>query len=429
MRTAVAATMLLVIGTTAAAQTVNMRLIAKNASAKLGGYRPQQLVLDAAAPAMLKKSPEMKSPVYGVLRVGPAGSETTVIVAIDEPGDSPARLFVDSNGNGDLTDDPAAEWAARTTKGKDGVDLTSYNGGANVVLRAGERTIEVAFGMYRFDKKDPSRQALANKVLYYGDYGLEGQVTLGGKTYDAMLADDLTGGDFRGKKDVKQGEQPRPVRFLLDVNKSGSFDSRGEAFDVAAPFNIGGTTYEIRNMDPFGGTFEIAVSEKKVDEVLPPPDLGLGKKVLPFEAKSTDGRVLKFPSDYKGKLVLVDFWATWCGPCVAELPNLIKAYGEFHGKGLEVLGISLDNADALSGKNGEPSKFESFLKDKGMTWTQIADGKGWKAEISQMYGIDSIPRVLLVDGDTGEILGTNRELRGEALGATVRKAIDRKNAQ
>jgi thiol-disulfide isomerase/thioredoxin len=87
-------------------------------------------------------------------------------------------------------------------------------------------------------------------------------------------------------------------------------------------------------------------------------------------------------------VVLIDFWATWCGPCVAELPNVLKAYKELHPKGFEIVGISLDS---------DKEKLESFVKEKGMDWPQFFDGKGWKNEISSNYGINSIPAMWLVD--------------------------------
>lgn len=136
----------------------------------------------------------------------------------------------------------------------------------------------------------------------------------------------------------------------------------------------------------------------------------------PFEAESTAGTKVRFPQDYKGKLVMLDFWATWCGPCVAELPNLTKVYADLHPKRVEVLGISLDNERTVS-------KLPEFTKAKGMTWTQISDGKGWEAELAKLYDIHSIPSCFLVDGTTGKILASGPQLRGASLRVTLEKHL------
>lgn len=135
-----------------------------------------------------------------------------------------------------------------------------------------------------------------------------------------------------------------------------------------------------------------------------------------FEAVSTSGAKVSFPGDYKGKIVMLDFWATWCGPCVAEVPNLSKVHADLKAKGFEVLGISLDSERTKD-------RLAQFTKDKGMTWPQICDGQGWDAELAKVYEVRAIPACFLVDGTTGKLIAKGTELRGASLRPTVEKAL------
>jgi thiol-disulfide isomerase/thioredoxin len=134
--------------------------------------------------------------------------------------------------------------------------------------------------------------------------------------------------------------------------------------------------------------------EGKIKSIKATADL----KTKPLELKFTavDGREVDV-SKLQGKVVLIDFWATWCGPCVAELPNVIKAYKELHPKGFEIVGISLDS---------DKAELKSFVKEKGMEWPQYFDGKGWENEISSKYGVSSIPAMWLLN-KKGMVVSTN----------------------
>jgi thiol-disulfide isomerase/thioredoxin len=137
-------------------------------------------------------------------------------------------------------------------------------------------------------------------------------------------------------------------------------------------------------------------------------------KVFPdFSAKDMAGKPLSV-GRFKGKVVLVDFWATWCGPCIAEMPNVIKAYDKYHQQGFEVIGISLDQSR---------DKLVSYTKENKMTWPQYFDGLGWKNKLAQKYGISGIPATFLI-GPDGKIIGKN--LRGHALEAAVGQALAKK---
>jgi thiol-disulfide isomerase/thioredoxin len=382
--------------------------ITKGGSSKIGYYSPLKSEMAPDKPAGLKKAPEgLVAAQYGVLPIG-----NGIVFVLDEPDGQPARFWVDTNGNGDLTDDPATEWKGKEDKSNPAKTLTMYSGSAMVDIGEPGKPFLVSLGMYRFDKNDERRAALKSTVLYYRDYGYEGQVAIGGKPHKAMLSDENARGDFRAKP-VKDDESSG-VMLMLDVNDNGKFDSRGEAFDTAKPFNIGGTTWEIVEMARDGSSFKIVKSSKTVAEIPTPPDHSTGKTITAFEAVDTAKNAVKFPGDFKGKIVLLDFWATWCGPCMREMPNVVKAYDKFHKDGFEILGISLDNKDSIE-------RMPEVMEKAKMTWRQVADGKGWKAEIAQQYVISSIPATFLVDGTTGKILGT--DLRGEALDSALEKAL------
>ena len=105
----------------------------------------------------------------------------------------------------------------------------------------------------------------------------------------------------------------------------------------------------------------------------------------------------------KGNYVLVDFWASWCGPCRAEMPNVVAAYEKYHAKGFDVVGVSFDQKE---------DAWKKAIEQIGMKWHNISDLKGWQCAASEAYGISSIPSNILVDGE-GKIVAS--DLRGEAL--------------
>jgi thiol-disulfide isomerase/thioredoxin len=129
-----------------------------------------------------------------------------------------------------------------------------------------------------------------------------------------------------------------------------------------------------------------------------------------FNEVDVNGKAISV-ADHKGKIVLIDFWATWCGPCRGEFPNVKKTYETYHDKGFDIIGISLDE---------DKGKLADYMKENGIVWSQYFDGKGWGNKLAGKYGIRSIPATILVDAD-GKIIG--KDLRGDDLSAAVAKAI------
>lgn len=174
--------------------------------------------------------------------------------------------------------------------------------------------------------------------------------------------------------------------------------------------------YELKELVDFVNNFNINIdndhSKRINDYISVLQRVDIGQTYLDFTQETPDGYTLSLSELVgKSKLLLIDFWASWCGPCRAENPNVVEVYNEYHEKGFDVLGVSLD----MTKEN-----WIKAIEDDGLIWHNISDLKYWNNEAAQMYGISSIPSNLLLD-ENGVIIAKN--LRGNDLKNKVKEYL------
>ncbi len=182
----------------------------------------------------------------------------------------------------------------------------------------------------------------------------------------------------------------RDLAYALDVNE---LDSLVKIIDTT----LNASTY--------------MVSLKKQVEVL--RGVEVGKTAPDFTLNDTTGNPVSL-SSFRGKYLLIDFWAAWCGPCRKENPNNVKLYADYKSKGFEILGVSFDD---------KHEKWVEAIKKDGLKWTQVSDLKRWKSAAGKLYGVRAIPHTVLLDIQ-GIIIAKN--LSGDDLRAKISELLDKK---
>lgn len=174
---------------------------------------------------------------------------------------------------------------------------------------------------------------------------------------------------------------------------------------------------DVKDLDPLMPQIPAAYSNDETivrikDNVEKMKATAVGQKFTDFEMQTPEGKTVKL-SDYvgKGKVVLVDFWASWCGPCRREMPNLVEAYAKYKNKNFEIVGVSLDQSG---------DAWKEAIQKLNITWPQMSDLKYWNSEGAKLYAVSSIPHTVLIDGD-GIIIA--RGLHGDGLQEKLAEVI------
>lgn len=153
-------------------------------------------------------------------------------------------------------------------------------------------------------------------------------------------------------------------------------------------------------------------AKTKIEELSKKPSIEVGNMAPDFSAPNPEGTVVSLKESL-GKVTIIDFWASWCGPCRRENPNVVALYNQFHEKGLNIIGVSLDKPEA------KDAWIQAIATDK-LTWPQVSNLKFWEDPIAKMYGIQAIPATFILDA-SGKIVA--RDLRGAELKAKVQELL------
>lgn len=283
-----------------------------------------------------------------------------------------------------------------------------------------EMSSEEAYAAVLEDIKDAERSAMAKQDIEKVIATIEGKLTDFMKEYpDSPEAQDA---EFQLGVLFANTDQPkRAVVHLksyidskpdVDENKVAyAHFSLAEAYKSSGNFDQAKEQYRyLLNNFSDANPKMLAMARSNLDDMDVIKQLAVGGEPIPFSVKDLDGKPLSIEK-FKGKVVLLDFWATWCKPCLAEMPNVKRIYDMYQKEGFEIIGISLDS---------NRSALENYIKRNDIEWPQFFDGAAWNNEVAQKYKVRSIPSTFLVDR-SGKI--RYKSLRGSQLARAVEQLL------
>jgi thiol-disulfide isomerase/thioredoxin len=395
----------------------------ENLSKSHMGFIPAVVKLVDERPAAITKEPAyVGKPKYGAFKVG-NGPKAVTFFAIDEDAKT-SKIYIDYNQNGDLTDDGSGNW----DKAVDVQGVPNFRSIVTVHASWGTPLEELESGSYSLYLY---KRIGATSFGYSKVTGRTGKVTLGGKRYSVEIAENNSDGIFTvpATGDLTR----RPCEFYIDLDGDGTFkgiqqEVNGkkmllpERFSMTDPIQIDEQWYYIRpNVSgsqiqfittTATGKSEPAQSTEPKAKIV----LSAGEPAPDFIAQTPDGKPINL-SDFKGKVVLLDFWATWCGPCQASMPGLEKLYQDVKDQGVVVLSLNVYDTKA---------PFDIWIKkhsgsDYNFNFAFDPAGRDDKTSIAaHTYGVTVIPAMFVVGRD-GKLVGT---LMGSGNEANLKKILN-----
>jgi len=272
-------------------------------------------------------------------------------------------LYADLNANGDLSDDAPIKMELMNGK---------YSTYFETVVKSGDESYPVRMKLVVDHISSPGKTEKELALLTYGATRRYGEITVSGKAMKFSVSG-------------SQGIYNQSYQSIqIDLNGDGVLDPKVEAYLNSEKFiNIGELTYEF-SVDRVGRSLTLTpLREKRPERVVLLP----GYSAPDFSYVDLDGTRRKL-SDLKGKVALIDFWGTWCGPCVAAVPELVAAYNRYRPRGFEILGV--DTGDTRE-------KLQAFLAGRKISWTQTIEGD--QGAIASLFRVTGQPSYFLIDRD------------------------------
>ncbi|MEE8170580.1 MAG: TlpA disulfide reductase family protein [Phycisphaerae bacterium] len=375
----------------------------------LAGVR--RLTLNNQPPKGVRPPAESKVSSWTVLPFGPPEQSRQYVIALAESDGATPAVWFDANADRDLTNDPPVDVDLRS--GADGKPV-SY-GGAFALSHPlfGELPLRIQF--HRFLPAPAQRRRLpANEFYCTADYGLAGELQINGRRLAIAIMDGGVTGNFAF---APGRERTGELSLFVDLNHNGVFDAKTERFNARDTIAVAKEAFVIEQVSANGRDVRLARTKATAPRIRhnSTASLAAGGAAPAFTEQTIGGRSIRFPHDYKGRIVLVEFWATWCAPCRAEIPHLRRAYERFHDQGFEILGV-------CTNRTRDGPQVRRFVKDQKLPWPQIHP----HGAAGGLYRVARIPRGFLVDGDTGKIIASLQELRGGKLEGVVEAALREK---
>ncbi len=297
-------------------------------------------------------------------------------------------LYADLNANGDLSDDLPQRFEQ-----KDGKYSLLFRATAHEARKESAESYPVIFKLVVSQITPPGQSEPKLCLLHYGNTRRRGTLQIGNQQMTFSLIG--SGGIYN--------ESYNNVGFDLDGD--GKLDSKTERYLISEKYvNVGETSYEFV-VDRYGRSLTL----NPLTEKLPPRAILLpGYSAPDFSFTDLDGKKRKL-SDYRGKVVLLDFWGTWCGPCVAAMPKLVEVYEKLHAQGFDILGVDSNDAE---------EKLRAFMTEKKMPWAQTMEAE--QGQIHKLYRIVGWPTYYLIGRD-GHIIAN--QIKEDELLSVVAKGL------